>query len=73
MPVADYGEDQDQGSDDQQAGSLQRIDTRTRAVRRFIAWRHGIIVAPRMLNYAALRYVVAVSQPRWPDSSIRSF
>ena len=55
VPVADYSENQNQSSDDQQTCSFQRINTRAGPSRLLVAFRHGIIVAPRMLNYAALR------------------
>ena len=70
MPVADDREDKHQDCDDQQAYGFLGVCVVSTAWLLF-AGGHGIIVAPRMLNYAAIRYVVASHQPFRANRSIR--
>jgi hypothetical protein len=73
VPIADNSEDQDQRSDNQQTHGFRRVRVMAGTSWLLVAGCHGIIVAPRMLNYAAISYVVASHQPFPADRSIRDF
>ena len=72
-PVADDGEDQNQRRDDEQTRSFGCVGVMMGTARLLVAGCHAIIVVPRMLNYAAISYVVASHQPFRANYSIRCF